>query len=679
MAAVVLRRLPLLAGAVILVCVASAVADKAFGRAGGGGGYSGGGGGSGGSSGGYSGGGGGYSGGGTYYDDDWGGGGGDEFDPVAALFTLVLIVVAGIIAAIAYAVYWVTVFIRACLFRLGQWFRDQRRRIFGVAEISKRDRPFSEDLFIGRVREAFRKIQAAWSKQRIQDVRAFVSDGIFERFALQIDEQRELGYRNVMEHILVQEASVAAVERDERFETTTVRIAASAADYRVRLDNGCEIPGFRRYERFVEYWSFIRRQGVQTRPGKRGLIEGYCPNCGADLELNRTAKCGHCDSLIRSGEYDWVLAEITQECEWKRPAEREPSWLAGYRWRYDPQFNRQCLEDRASVIFWRKVMADRLGEVAPLRKMATSDYCDRYAHQLEPLPPYGSRRYFGDCAVGCVELVGMLPSEYDEGLDQALVQIRWSGFPVTAGPAGRRQHSEGSVFHDTLFVLGRRTGATTRPEHGLTSAHCPRCSAPEERLASHACDSCGEVLNDGARDWVLLETEPMQLARSQQRVRRSQEVDYAGGPAVPAAHLAAGNGAEDGVLGNVALLGWSINTALANGRIADEERQMLLDFARRGGVRESQLEAIIDGTLRSELSWPQPTDQRQSRRWLAAMVDVSLADGTLGPSEHLLLQRVGAGFQMDRQQVKQVVRERKRELFRDAREALRQWRNGRHA
>ena len=33
--------------------------------------------------------------------------------------------------------------------------------------------------------------------------------------------------------------------------------------------------------------------------------------------MNQSANCTHCQALLRSGEYDWVLTEITQESEWQ--------------------------------------------------------------------------------------------------------------------------------------------------------------------------------------------------------------------------------------------------------------------------------------------------------------------------------------------------------------------------
>ena len=89
-------------------------------------------------------------------------------------------------------------------------------------------------------------------------------------------------------------------------------------------------------ESFVEIWSFIRRRGVTSTPGDRGLFEGNCPNCGASLELNQLGACASCEAVLRNGEYDWVLHQWLPlhsdlAAAWKRklkddgPADRSDS------------------------------------------------------------------------------------------------------------------------------------------------------------------------------------------------------------------------------------------------------------------------------------------------------------------------------------------------------------------
>ena len=61
---------------------------------------------------------------------------------------------------------------------------------------------------------------------------------------------------------------------------------------------------------FVEFWSFLRRRGIA---GKDIYHSDNCPSCGAPQKpMLDIGKCEYCNTLLNSGEYDWVLSEITQ-------------------------------------------------------------------------------------------------------------------------------------------------------------------------------------------------------------------------------------------------------------------------------------------------------------------------------------------------------------------------------
>ena len=60
----------------------------------------------------------------------------------------------------------------------------------GLAKIQQPDPQFTLEIFLQRVRSAFRTIQQAWSVQNLESCRAFISDGIHERFDLYIHMQQ---------------------------------------------------------------------------------------------------------------------------------------------------------------------------------------------------------------------------------------------------------------------------------------------------------------------------------------------------------------------------------------------------------------------------------------------------------------------------------------------------------
>ena len=366
-----------------------------------------------------------------------------------------------------------------------------------AANLRQNDLAFDANGFYGRVRIAFDKIQQAWCAQNLSVIRPFVSDGVYERFLLQIAEQRDEGYHDFMEGLQVLDLRFAEIESDGIYDEIAVLIRAVSVDYRMSIATGQRISGSARPEEFSEIWTFLRRQGAQTKVGP-GLIEGNCPNCGAAIEMNQSAVCEHCQALLRSGQYDWVLTEITQQSEWNGVRHRSIPGVENVRSK-DPDFNAAGIEDRASVAFWRVATAERLGRIDPIRKVASEQFIQTFSPHLHPTDGR-PRVFYGDDAVGSVRLLGILP---DAEMDKAAVEVTWNGTPFAAAtPGPPRQVGQAGLFN-TVLVFFRRSDSRTEAGKGIASAHCPTCGAPESGGASNACEFCGTVLTDGAHGWVL--------------------------------------------------------------------------------------------------------------------------------------------------------------------------------
>jgi predicted lipid-binding transport protein (Tim44 family) len=366
-----------------------------------------------------------------------------------------------------------------------------------AASLRQKDPAFDENTFHSRVQIAFDKIQQAWCAQNLTVIRPFVSDGVYERFLLQIAEQRDEGYHDFMEGLRILDLRTAEIESDGIYDEIALGIRAVSVDYRMSIASGQRISGSAGPQEFAEVWTFVRRQGAQTRSGP-GLIEGNCPNCGAAIQMNQSAVCEHCMALLRSGQYDWVLTEITQQSEWSGVRHRQIPGVQNLRLK-DPDFNAAGIEDRASVAFWRVATAERLGKIDPIRKVAS----DQFIRTFEPHLRSGDgkpRVFYADDAVGSVRLLGIV-----EGgeIDQAAVEVIWNGTPFAAASQGPpRQVGQQGLFN-TVLVFFRRSNAKTEVGKGIASAHCPNCGAPESGGLTNACEFCGTVLTDGTHGWVL--------------------------------------------------------------------------------------------------------------------------------------------------------------------------------
>jgi hypothetical protein len=466
-----------------------------------------------------------------------------------------------------------------------------------------------------------------------------------------------------MEQVTVNRLRIAQVESDRLFDTITFEITATAVDYVATLDTDEYVRGSRSPETFIEYWSFIRRPGAKSLAGK-GLIEGNCPNCGALLHLNETAVCDACKALVRSGEYDWVLAEITQACEWRVRTAGEIPGLAGLA-EDDPGFSVQHLEDRVSVMYWRLMAAWRAGRVDPVRKMATDAFCEDFARLCAPGRD-GVRSWPGDCAVGAVNTLGVVR---EEPLDTALVEVRWSAGRMERDATGAVRETAASSVKIDVFLVTRRHGVKTDLSQALSSAHCPGCGAPAGAGLAAACEYCGLVLNSGEHDWVLAARKTpfdRDVTALRRRLAREAGTDTASAGGPPAV-------SESG-RGPLEMLAWMALAMTADEVVDEKELEVIRAYGRKHGIPAAKIESTILAAREGRLDAPRPRNAEEVRAWLEQMAVMALADGFVSAPEKAAMMRLGRLLGWSAYDVRRIIVTTRRELYRRTKQDLRELR-----
>jgi len=521
-----------------------------------------------------------------------------------------------------------------------------------LAEVLRSTDPgFDEAEFLARVERAFGVAQEAWCAQQLEPLRHFVTDGVFERFSLQVEEQREDGWRQGMEGLQVGRLVLVDVDVGRHFETATVRVPFRAEIDQRRLEDGQRVPGSRiPRNHFSECWSFVRRRGTRTVSG-RGLIEGHCPHCGAPLSLQQSARCESCESLVRSGEFDWVLAEITQASEWRPERSDGLPGVAAYLER-DPGFAPQLVEDRSSVAFWRKAAADRRGDVEPLVRVAEPTIWEGYRERLIP-GRGGERSYVGENAVGSVRTLGVLA---DEEADRVVIEVVSDGSRVRVDDQGRRRAESARHLRRELFVLRRPAGARTDLRESFTSARCRSCGARDAGGTDPRCPYCEAPRTGGADGWMLAE-----LLLDGSPAARALRAELAALPARPEAVGRERRSSAD-------LVGWAAILVQADGQLDAAERRAMEGLARRGEVPLERLEELLTDRQAAAVA-PRPRDAAEAREWLRTLVELALADGSLERGERRFLKLAARHLGLGGPELERITREARRDLYQRSRRA----------
>ncbi len=505
--------------------------------------------------------------------------------------------------------------------------QDSKIMSQALTDLKKRDNAFEDDEFIERIEKVFWKVQEAWYSQNIAIIQPFISDALFEQFEHQIKDQKEAGIKYSMNNMRIYETRIVQVNSDQNFDVINVFVRASSADSMLDIQTGEILGENQETRKFCEYWTFIRKPSAKTLK-KPGLLECSCPNCSIPLKIGQATICNACQSFIRSGEYDWVLAKITQACEWEY---FEPSLIPDWKQmlKIDPNFTSHQIEDRSAVIFWALRMSERLGSVDPARRFSTEALCTTLFTHRETTSSLGWD-IMENLNLASTSLQGFKLGNFK---DRAFMLIVWSGIPLKKDSNGKvvTEKRVNRVVKD-VYVLTRNHGSKTNLETTLTSSHCPNCGGALSSSFAISCKYCDSILNEGNNNWIL------------EKVVNENDPDYL--KILNAkAEIAQKHNSEPQNCSARDLITIMAQILLADGKVAVEEFSLLEKIAAQYDMDESEINSIIYSLNAGQVYIPAPSNSKEAWNLLSHAVKMALCDGFIDEKElkclAVLAKRIG--------------------------------------
>lgn len=176
--------------------------------------------------------------------------------------------------------------------------------------LKKRDPNFNESKFLGEAANLYIRMQDAWTARDLEPIRTHLTEELYAKSDRQVKGYIQRGQTNHVERPSVLSTKIVGCTADEKNDIITVELMTRIIDYVTDDKTGNIIRGSKDRELFMTYrWTFIRTLGKLT--SSEGLVdEKHCPNCGAPIDLNRSAVCEYCGSVCVSGDYNWVVSDI---------------------------------------------------------------------------------------------------------------------------------------------------------------------------------------------------------------------------------------------------------------------------------------------------------------------------------------------------------------------------------
>ncbi len=470
-----------------------------------------------------------------------------------------------------------------------------------------------------KIEHAFLQIQKGWQNQDLSKVRKFISDGVYQRFTTQFTIMNILEQKNMIYDIKIHNITVVDSHEENEYAIVDASIHATIVDeYK-----SAKYPQFNQggSDTFVEYWSFIRKKNVEA--AKDLYFSSNCPKCGDNLpdDAGEVAKCKSCGTLTNSGEYDWVLAEITQTVDYnangfKKADAAAKKLLEVYK--KDPSFSIQMMEDKASNAFLQILTAKTKGKAELARRFASDTYYKRLENEVK-----------ADAGKAYVRLylnhVDLVNGYTKDAMDYLIFNIKYTKQQL------KIDNGKGTLLDHAAFSLHRvmvmTRAANAAPAKGQLYAHsCPNCAGPIEDTIDTKCSYCGEALNSPNFEWIV------------DNVYDSQEYNMVKAQLnIPMITNAQPEDTEklfkirDYAFNNILII------MAADGEFKQEEKNHLQQLAKQFKYHEAQVAGWVTLAEQKKLSLIWPYEVEDKKKVYTMMEKAAMADNEIQPAEKQLL------------------------------------------
>lgn len=340
------------------------------------------------------------------------------------------------------------------------------------------------DYFKTRIKTVFSHFSNIRDTKGVDKVQLFVSDAIYSQLLYQ-----SLSQKLNDKYVIIRDI------RSEKFERFSGYYLAS---FNVIFDS-------KHCNERSEIWTFLKK--INENNPNKGLIEGFCPNCGNYIGDSSLTICQSCKAFIKSGDYDWILIRMQASIDWQYSAlpdipKKPERFYYSDNTTYseilelsklkekDPDYNILASEDLFILLFWQIILFSIDKSDSSLGKLSREEVKNLIEKYKYVFSDFSNNLTI---IINSVKIIGYV---IDDLINQDLLigEIKWSGENSSSS-------DESSFSKRTLLFLRRNEKATTNKNNYFSSLHCPNCGMLVKNSDPLCCFCSNPVRDKG--DWIL--------------------------------------------------------------------------------------------------------------------------------------------------------------------------------
>lgn len=173
------------------------------------------------------------------------------------------------------------------------------------------DPNFDTERMCGELANIYIRLQSAWCARDLSPVRSSLSGELYAQLSSQLDAIRRQGRTPHVDRPAVLGVDIVGWSQSGVADSIVARLTARIVDYTTDDASGAVVSGSMTDEKFIQYeWTLSRASGMSSPSSTGGVVTIACPNCGAPVDINMSARCEYCGSEIERSAHELALCRI---------------------------------------------------------------------------------------------------------------------------------------------------------------------------------------------------------------------------------------------------------------------------------------------------------------------------------------------------------------------------------
>ena len=188
--------------------------------------------------------------------------------------------------------------------------RTDDAKLRPMSEYTALDASFDASDFSEKLSNLYVQMQNCWTDRDLDPLRPYFTDALFSQMERQVAQMKKAGRTNHIDRIAVLDVKLRGFRQDGGEDHIIAELQTRIVDYTVNDNDGSVVSGSDSVEKFMTYeWDLTRTTGSATAETS-GTETTVCPNCGAPVDINASARCEYCDTVLRQETHDWAICSI---------------------------------------------------------------------------------------------------------------------------------------------------------------------------------------------------------------------------------------------------------------------------------------------------------------------------------------------------------------------------------